>query len=133
VKPCAARFWHYIPDDDGDKLVLIFQSPASSVLEAPDNICVTPDGAILMSEDDASNDSDTHPFAPGIINGNRMVSLGIAGEPFEFAVNIMSDSEFAGACFSPDGEIVFVNLQGGLAVGSGMTYAIWGSWEKGPL
>ena len=62
-----------------------------------------------------------------------MIGLGPKGEPFEFAVNIFSDSEFAGACFSPDGEILFVNIQGEDSPGTGMTLAIWGPWEKGPL
>jgi len=127
------QLWHYVPDEDGDQLVLVFESPIGSVLDSPDNICVTPNGGILMCEDDASGDNDTHPLAPGITNVNRMVAIGMAGEPFEFAVNVFSDSEFAGSCFSPDGEILFVNLQGGQAAGSGLSCAIWGPWENGPL
>jgi uncharacterized protein len=113
--------------------VLIFESPIGNVLDSPDNICVTPNGAVLMCEGDASGDNDTHPLAPGITNVNRLVGIGMAGEPFEFAVNIFSDSEFAGSCFSPDGETLFVNILGGNAAGSGMTCAIWGPWERGPL
>jgi secreted PhoX family phosphatase len=131
----AARgqLWHYIPDEDGDTLVLVFESPIGSVLDSPDNLCITPNGAMLFCEDDASNDNDTHPLAPGITNINRLIGLGLAGEPFEFAVNILNDSEFAGACFSPDGEVLFVNLFGDATPGSGMTCAIWGPWENGPL
>jgi secreted PhoX family phosphatase len=131
----AARgqLWHYIPDRDGDTLVLVFQSPLGSVLDSPDNLCITPHGAMLFSEDDASGDNDTHPLAPGITDVNRLIGLGMAGEPFELAVNILNDSEFAGGCFSPDGEVLFVNLFGGSTPGSGMTCAIWGPWERGPL
>jgi hypothetical protein len=39
----------------------------------------------------------------------------------------------AAACFSPDGNILFVSLFGGTATGSGMTCAITGPWRKGPL
>ena len=127
------QLWHYIPDEDGDQLVLVFESPVGSVLDSPDNLCLTPNGAVLFCEDDASGDNDTHPLAPGITDVNRLIGLGLAGEPFEFAVNLLNDSEFAGACFSPDGEILFVNLFGGSAPGSGMTCAIWGPWERGPL
>jgi secreted PhoX family phosphatase len=127
------QLWRYIPDEDGDQLVMVFESPAGSVLDSPDNICVTPNGAILFCEDDASNDNDTHPLAPGITDVNRLIGLGIAGEPFEFAVIILNDAEFAGACFSPDGEVLFVNLFGNATPGSGMTCAIWGPWERGPL
>jgi len=129
------QLWHYIPagNGEGDQLVLVFQSPRGSVLDSPDNICITPSGAILMDEDDASGDNDTHALAPGITDVNRLIGIGLAGEPFEFAVNILNDSEFAGSCFSPDGEILFVNLFGNGALGSGMTCAIWGPWERGPL
>jgi len=135
------QLWHYIPAEDklndDDQLVLVFESPKGSILDSPDNLCVTPNGAMLFCEDDANalgvDDHDTHPLAPGIENVNRLIGLGLAGEPFEFAVNIFSDSEFAGACFSPDGEILFANIQGSGGIGSGMTLAIWGPWEKGPL
>lgn len=135
------QLWHYVPADgehnDQDYLVLVFESPAGSVLDSPDNMCVTPNGAILFCEDDANalgvDDHDTHPLAPGIENVNRLIGLGACGEPFEFAVNILNDSEFAGACFSPDGEILFVNLFGDGSPGSGMTCAIWGPWDEGPL
>ena len=43
---------------------------------------------------------------------NRLIGLTRRGEAFEFAVNVFSDSEFAGATFSPDGEVLFVNIQG---------------------
>ena len=59
--------------------------------------------------------------------------MGGLGEPFEFAVNILNNSELAGACFSPDGRTLFVNLFGDSTKGSGMTCAIWGPWERGPL
>jgi secreted PhoX family phosphatase len=135
------QLWHYVPADgehaDEDYLVLVFESPAGSVLDSPDNMCVTPSGAILFCEDDANalgvDDHDTHPLAPGIENVNRLIGLGLCGEPFEFAVNVLNDSEFAGACFGPDGEILFVNLFGGATPGSGMTCAIWGPWDQGPL
>lgn len=132
----AARgqLWQFIPSfSGGGTLVLVFESPNSSVLDSPDNLCVTPSGGILFCEDDASGDGDTHPLAPGISDINRLVGMGRSGEPFEFAVNIFSDSEFAGACFSPDGEILFVNIQGGNSLGSGMTCAITGPWRRGAL
>jgi secreted PhoX family phosphatase len=128
------QLWKYRPDNSGGgTLELVFESPNGSVLDSPDNLCVTPSGGILFCEDDASADSDTHILAPGLTNINRLVGLGRCGDPFTFAVNIFSDSEFAGACFSPDGEILFVNIQGGNSTGSGMTLAITGPWRRGPL
>ena len=131
------QLWHYVPGDEryqeGDQLVLVFESSSGSVLEAPDNLCLTPNGGVLFCEDDAIGDADTHALATGLTDINRLVGLGSKGEPFTFAVNVLNDSEFAGACFSADGEILFVNLFGDGAPGSGMTCAIWGPWERGPL
>ncbi len=131
------QLWHYIPADEKfngeDRLVLVFQSPKGSVLESPDNMCLTPSGGVLFCEDDAVGDNDTHPLAGGLTDINRLIGIGKLGEPFEFAVNLLNDSEFAGACFSPDGEILFVNIFGNGTAGSGMTCAIWGPWERGPL
>jgi secreted PhoX family phosphatase len=64
---------------------------------------------------------------------NRLIGLGPSGKPFTFAVNVFNASEFAGACFSPDGEILFVNVYGDSTHASGMTCAIWGPWARGPL
>jgi uncharacterized protein len=74
-------------------------------------------------------------LAPGIENVNRLIGLTRRGEPFEFAVNITDGSEFAGACFSPDGNTLFVNTFGESAAidPPGRTYAITGPWQKGPL
>ena len=45
------------------------------------------------------------------------------GEQYAVADNAYSTSELAGACFSPDGEILFVNIQY-----PGITLAITGPW-----
>ena len=133
LRPALALRARGRPLPGEDQLVLVFESPSGSVLESPDNLCLTPNGGVLFCEDDAIGDDDTHPLAPGITNVNRLIGLGPKGEPFTFAVNMLNDSEFAGACFSADGEILFVNLFGDGAPGSGMTCAIWGPWERGPL
>ncbi|HWP91610.1 MAG TPA: alkaline phosphatase PhoX [Thermodesulfobacteriota bacterium] len=128
------QIWQYRPTPGGGELMLVFESTAQSVLDSPDNLCVTPRGGLIMCEDDAgSNDGDTHPLAPGITDVNRLVGLTPEGVPFEFAVNRLNDSEFAGACFSPDGKVLFVNIFGDGTPGSGMTCAITGPWGRGPL
>ena len=53
------------------------------------------------------------------------------GNIFDFARNIVPQFEtyeFAGATFSPDGKTLFVNIQT-----PGITFAIWGPWDKGAL
>ena len=130
------QLWQYAPStarQKSDELVLVFESSSGHVLESPDNLCLTPRGAILFCEDDALGDGDTHELGAGITEVNRLVGLDGAGEPFTFAVNVLNASELAGACFSPDGEILFVNVYGDRTPGSGMTCAIWGPWARGPL
>jgi secreted PhoX family phosphatase len=129
------QVWRYMPSATGGFLELVYESTGRNQLDSPDNLNFTPRGGIILCEDDASsNDADTHPLAPGIANVNRLIGLEPGGEPFEFAVNLVSDAEFAGACFSPDGEWLFVNIfGGGDPSGEGHTLAISGPWKKGPL
>ncbi|TAK83789.1 MAG: DUF839 domain-containing protein [Betaproteobacteria bacterium] len=128
------QLWAYRPTGlDQGLLTLVYESPGSAALDSPDNICVTPRGGILLCEDDASRDGDTHALASGLLNVNRLIGMGPDGVPFEFAVNIANTTEFAGACFSPDGEILFVNIYGDGRPRSGMTCAIRGPWRAGPL
>jgi secreted PhoX family phosphatase len=130
------QLWQYIPAPTGDRLVLVYESTSGALLDSPDNLCVTPSGGIIFCEDDAGSAdhaTDVDPLAPGIEDVNRLIGLTRDGVPFKFAVNRLNDSEFAGACFSPDGNILFVNIFGEGAAGSGMTCAITGPWRKGPL
>jgi secreted PhoX family phosphatase len=128
----CGQVWHYEPR--WDRLTLFFESPGGSVLDSPDNLLVTPRGGVLLCEDDATGaDNDTHPLAPGIEDVNRLIGINRRGEAFEFAVNVLNDSEFAGATFSRDGEVLFVNLFGDGSPGSGMTCAITGPWHRGAL
>lgn len=122
------------------QLTLIYESPGGEELDSPDNLTVTPRGGLVLCEDDASSaDGDTHPLAPGITNVNRLIGVDRDGDAFEFAVNTFSDSELAGACFSPDGDTLFVNIFGASGgtidenAGTGMTCAITGPWQRGPL
>jgi secreted PhoX family phosphatase len=75
------------------------------------------------------------------VNGTAE-ELGFArdGRVFELAINILNSGELAGATFSPDGRTLFFNMLGS-GSGSvrpytgveGMTFALTGPWEKGPL
>jgi len=108
------QIWRHRPGPEGGDLTLVFESPHRDVLKHPDNICSTPKGAIVLCEDASGS---------CLIRG-----LTREGEVFDFARNIASDSEFAGATFSPDGHTLFVNIQA-----TGQTVAIWGPWERGPF
>jgi secreted PhoX family phosphatase len=111
----TGQVWEYRPGDDtGGELILFFESPGAAVLNSPDNVCISPRGGILLCEDSGGQD-----YVRGLTP---------RGEIFDFAVNLASTGEFAGATFSPDGQTLFVNVQS-----PGATYAIWGPWEVGAL
>jgi secreted PhoX family phosphatase len=135
------QVWAYRPGrhrHDGGTLTLVFESSSSMECDSPDNLTVTPRGGLLLCEDDASSaDDDTHELAPDIENVNRLIGLTRHGEAFEFAVNVLNDSELAGACFSPSGETLFFNVFGRARFDEpateGMTCAVTGPWRHGPL
>jgi len=90
-------------------LTLIAESTQSSLLKGADNIVMSEYGDLLVCEDTATHCG--------------IVGIGPDGTQYEVADNAYTDSELAGACFSPDGEILFVNIQY-----PGMTLAISGPW-----
>jgi secreted PhoX family phosphatase len=126
--------WRYTPgaaegqggSQDVGLLTLIYESPGASTLDSPDNICVSPRGGLVLCED-GSGDQWLRGLTP-------------TGQIFDFALNILNDAEFAGACFAINGTL-FVNIQGATAGnatapgvrGSGLTMAIWGPWKNGSL
>ena len=119
----AGQIWQYRPlTPHRGELTLIYESPGPQVLNSPDNICTSPRGGLVICED---------------TDGAYVRGLTRDGRIFDFARNIANDSEFAGACFSPDGGTLFVNIQGDTYEGGsnilGVTLAIWGPWERGAL
>ncbi|SEO76785.1 alkaline phosphatase PhoX [Trujillonella endophytica] len=125
------QIWQY--DIARQTLSMIFESTGSDVLDSPDNLVVTPRGGIILCEDDASGDGDTHPLAPGLTDVNRLIGLSADAQPFELVVNRFNDAELAGAAFSPDGRTLFFNVFGNGAAGQGFTVALRGPWNAGPL
>jgi secreted PhoX family phosphatase len=120
----AGQVWQYRPTSvDAGQLVLIFESPSTSVLESPDNICVSPRGGLVLCED----------------GGGQQFLRGLTpqGQIFDFVATRTSASELAGACFSPAGDVLFFNQQGSTdsrnTASPGATYAIWGPWANGVL
>ncbi|MGH7306493.1 MAG: alkaline phosphatase PhoX [Candidatus Rokuibacteriota bacterium] len=119
------QVWEYEPSSE--TLRLVFESPASEVLNSPDNITVSPRGGLVLCEDGGGSE-----FLHG---------LTVDGEIFRFAQNnvvlngernaIVGDfrgSEFAGATYSPDGKWLFFNIQS-----PGITIAVTGPWRDGAL
>jgi secreted PhoX family phosphatase len=119
----SGQIWQYRPNGaEGGELSLVFESPGTGVLDSPDNLCVSPRGGLVLCED-----GDDTQYIRGLTREGAIFNLVETAAP---------SSELAGACFSPDGEILFFNTQGstrsdGDSIGS--TYAMWGPWEVGAL
>lgn len=117
------QLWRYRPskaegtdgeDRDPALLELFIEPNDSSIVENPDNITVAPWGDLIVCEDGGTESPS-----------NRLLGVTPAGRVYPFAFNAVSDSEFAGACFSPDGSTLFVNIQG-----NGLTLAVTGPWKR---
>jgi secreted PhoX family phosphatase len=74
------------------------------------------DGTIYLCEDGSDGELGDPNYSQYVVGVERDGSL------FQFAHNIIpeDESEFCGACFSPNGKFMYVNSQG-----IGITYAIW--------
>ncbi len=107
------QLWRMSPDPEGiaDTLELFIEPNDPSVLERADNITFSPWGDIIACEDE---NKPPH-----------LVGVTMEGELYRIARNAASNSEFAGAVFSPDGSTLFVNIQN-----PGFTLAITGPWKK---
>ena len=119
----VGQVWRYRPvSADRGALVLVFESPSRDVLDNPDNITVSPRGGIVMCED-----GEGEQYLRGLTPNGAIFDLG---------KNLLNQTEFAGACFSPDGRVLFVNIQGSVqdaGTEQGRTLAIRGPWERGAL
>jgi secreted PhoX family phosphatase len=142
----VGQVWEYRPAIE--TLTLVYESPSSNILYMPDNLTVSPHGAILLCEDNE-----------GASQYLRGVTLD--GGVFDFALNLTNSYEWTGATFAvtppqwnahavrgkahplgggDDAVTLFVNRQGATAGANppggnneGMTFAIWGPWSNGDL
>ncbi|HMJ56864.1 MAG TPA: alkaline phosphatase PhoX [Polyangiaceae bacterium] len=134
----SGQYWVY--DIAAGTLTLLFESPGVDVLDQPDNMCVSPRGGIVVAED-----GDTGQFLRGLSADGTQI--------FDFAKNIRNTFEFAGVCFSPDGNTMFANIIGRSSCRTvqpndvntvripvepeqyqrACTLAIWGHWRSGLL
>ena len=117
------QVWQYrATDADSGELTLVFESPSAEVLDSPDNLTVSPRGGVVICEDGSGEQ-----YIRGLTRDGRI---------FDFAKNLANNDEFAGACFSPDGRTLFLNIMGSTidaGPSRGMTFAIWGPWQDGAL
>lgn len=119
----VGQVWFHRPrGSDRGELTLLYESPAKEILNYPDNLTVSPRGGIVICEDGSGT--------------QHLRGLTPDGRIFEFARNVLNGTEFAGACFSPDGETLFVNIMGSTRDAGperGVTLAVRGPWRDGAL
>ncbi len=124
----AGQVFRY--DPAGETLQLIFEATAHEVISGPDNIIFSPRGNLVICEDQVRRGEP----------GQRILSLTDAGDYFylcrinpqiagreneiELAAE-MRRAEWAGVCFSDDGQWMFANVYS-----PGLTVAITGPWES---
>jgi secreted PhoX family phosphatase len=116
----TGQVWRYTPSpveatdleqEQPGKLELFIEPNDSTLIEHCDNVTVAPWGDIILCED-----------GPG---EQFLVGVTPEGNLYKFGRNAVSDSELAGATFSPDGSTLFFNIQG-----DGLTLAVTGPWHQ---
>ena len=94
-----------------DTVELFFESESTDQFNYGDNLTVAPNGHLIVCEDQYTDVVDNH------IRG-----ITPAGVAYNLA-QLTAQTELAGACFSPDGKVLFVNVYSPTA-----TLAITGPW-----
>lgn len=117
------QVWKFDPRRRTLRLEVIFTRPTpgpdNPEFDAPDNICMSPYGGLMMCEDG--------------IGDAYMLGTTRDGEVFHFARNRVNNGtpeepsygELAGVGFSADGETMFFNVYD-----PGMTFAVTGPWDR---
>jgi len=109
------QVWAYLPHKK--LLRLVYESPASSTLDLPDNVVVSHRKALVLCEDGSGD--------------NFLRGLTRDGQLFDFARNADPEQvgqEFADATFGSR-HTLYCNIQSS----TGYSIAIWGPWHKGPF
>lgn len=114
------QIWRYVPSsqegtaaegDNPGSLELFAEPNNSTFIENADNLTVAPWGDLIVCEDTEANQD--------------LCGITPEGRIYKFGRNAKSNSELAGAVFSPDGSTLFMNIQH-----AGLTLAITGPWDK---
>ena len=106
------QIWKYTPiDEDNGVIELWYEVRDKRTLNMPDNIAMAPWGDLIVCEDNSDVD--------------RLWGMTPSGKPYLIAENSHSGAEIAGACFSPTGNTLFLNLQQ-----NGQTLAVTGNWNS---
>jgi hypothetical protein len=114
------QIWRYVPSaregqpgelSEPGRLELFVEPNDGGLIDNADNLTVAPWGDLIVCEDGSGEQ-----FLVGVTPEGRI---------YKFARNVVSDSEMAGATFSPDGSTLFFNIQH-----NGLTLAVTGPWQQ---
>ncbi|MFJ3926744.1 alkaline phosphatase PhoX [Streptomyces sp. NPDC090022] len=116
----SGQVWFYDPLRTRIRLEVVF-GPATDVRlpgESPDNICLAPDGGLMVCEDGGGEQYVFGVTRHGAVYvmARNADNIGTAAAP--------EWGEFAGVTFSPDGRTMYVN-----AYAPGTTFAVTGPWH----
>ncbi|MEU3653733.1 alkaline phosphatase PhoX [Streptomyces sp. NPDC032161] len=114
------QVWRYDPGRRRLTLVVVF-GPGTDVQlpgESPDNICLAPDGGLMVCED---GDGAQHVF--GLTRGGEVYAMA-RGRQNIGTPQKPEWGEFAGVTFAPDGRTMYVNCYT-----PGTTFAVTGPWH----
>ncbi|MGK7955416.1 MAG: alkaline phosphatase PhoX [Crocosphaera sp.] len=98
------QIFRYNPVEE--TISLFVESPGAEVLDYPDNLIMSPFGDLILCEDGMGE--------------QYLIGVTPEGQYYKLARNAYNNSEFAGVCFSPDHQTMFVNIYS-----PGLTLAIW--------
>ena len=108
-KKKIGQIWKY--SIKKETLELVFEPNNSDIMKKCDNLTISPWGDMIICEDGRGRD--------------RIIGVKNDGSTYVIAENILNTSEFAGVNFSPDGQILFVNIYSPTK-----TIAITGPWNN---
>ncbi|MCB5179603.1 alkaline phosphatase PhoX [Streptomyces antimicrobicus] len=114
------QVWFHDPRTGRIRLEVVF-GPATDVAlpgESPDNICLSPDGGLMVCEDGGGAQ-----YVFGVTRRGAVYPLARNADNTGTA-QAPQWSEFAGVTFAPDGRTLYVN-----AYDPGTTFAVTGPWH----
>jgi len=106
----GGQIWRYFPESQEVELYL--EPNDFDLLQNCDNLTIARWGDLFICEDAKKQT-------------NMIRGVTTDGKFYNFAANALNDSEFAGVCFAPNHDTMFLNIQT-----PGITFAITGPWKE---
>lgn len=118
------QVWSFSPRDQ--TLQLVYQSTSHDILDSPDNLTVSPRGGLILCEDADLKPLRLHALSrKGMLKTVAINNVQLKKGQRHQLEGDFTGGEWAGACFSPDGKWLFVNIHK-----PGITFAITGPWNE---